>query len=163
MKLAGEFRTFHCVGICKNTLFRHTYGCVDMVHMDMTWSWQWRHNGRDGLSNHQPRDCLLNRLSRRRSKIISKLHVTGLCAGNSPVTGEFPAQMASNAENVSIWWRHHDKQYLGASFHEIWRLYTCFYISDISLHCAYVSSHSDSWQIVITTHNDFMIWYGICM
>ena len=25
----------------------------------------------------------------------------------SPVTGEFPAQMASNAENVSIWWRHH--------------------------------------------------------
>ena len=30
-----------------------------------------------------------------------------LC-GNSPWTGEFPAQMASNAENVSIWWRHHD-------------------------------------------------------
>ena len=28
--------------------------------------------------------------------------------GNSPVTGEFPAQMASNADNVSIWWRHHD-------------------------------------------------------
>ena len=23
------------------------------------------------------------------------------------VTGEFPAQMASNAENISIWWRHH--------------------------------------------------------
>ena len=37
----------------------------------------------------------------------SKLRVTGLCAGNSPVTGEFPAQMASYAENVSIWWRHH--------------------------------------------------------
>ena len=26
---------------------------------------------------------------------------------NSPGTGEFPAQMASNAENVSIWWRHY--------------------------------------------------------
>ena len=24
------------------------------------------------------------------------------------MTGEFPAQMASNAENVAIWWRHHD-------------------------------------------------------
>ena len=24
-------------------------------------------------------------------------------------TGEFLAQMASNAENVSIWWRHHAK------------------------------------------------------
>ena len=32
-----------------------------------------------------------------------------LCAENSLVTGEFPAQMASNAENVSTWWRHHDK------------------------------------------------------
>ena len=30
-----------------------------------------------------------------------------ICAGNSPVTGEFRAQKASNAENVSIWWRHH--------------------------------------------------------
>ena len=29
------------------------------------------------------------------------------CVGNSLVTGEFPAQKASNAENVSIWWRHH--------------------------------------------------------
>ena len=28
-------------------------------------------------------------------------------AGNSPVTGEFPAQRASNAESVPIWWRHH--------------------------------------------------------
>ena len=71
---------------------------------------QWRHNGHDGISNHQPHDCLLNRLFRRRSKKTSKLRVTGLCAGNSPVTGEFPAQMASNAENVSIWWRHHERQ-----------------------------------------------------
>ena len=45
--------------------------------------------------------------SRRRSKKTSKLHVTDLCAANSPVTGEYPAQRASNAENVSIWWRHH--------------------------------------------------------
>ena len=42
-----------------------------------------------------------------RSKKSWKLRVTGLCAGNSPGTGEFPAQMASYAENVSIWWRHH--------------------------------------------------------
>ena len=35
----------------------------------------------------------------------SKLRVTVLCVGSSPVTDEFPAQMASNAENVSIWWR----------------------------------------------------------
>ena len=69
--------------------------------------WVWRHNEHDGVSNHQPHDCLLNRLFRRRSMKTSKLCVTGLCAGNSPVTGEFPAQRVSNAENVSIWWRHH--------------------------------------------------------
>ena len=27
---------------------------------------QWRHTGPDGVSNHQPYDCLLNRLFRRR-------------------------------------------------------------------------------------------------
>ena len=68
----------------------------------------WRINGGDSVSNHQPHDYLLNRLFRRRSKKTSKLRVTGLCAGNSPGTGKFPAQMASYAENVSIWWRHHD-------------------------------------------------------
>ena len=36
-----------------------------------------------------------------------KLRITGLCEGNSPVTGEFPTQRASDAENISIWWRHH--------------------------------------------------------
>ena len=44
---------------------------------------------------------------RRRSKKTSKLRVTGLCEGNSPMTGEFPTQTTSNAENVSIRWRHH--------------------------------------------------------
>ena len=69
----------------------------------------WRHNGSDNVSNNQPHDCFLNRLFRRRSKKTSKLRVTGLCAGNSLGTGEFPAQMASNAENVSILWRHHER------------------------------------------------------
>ena len=69
---------------------------------------QWRHIGCNGVSNHQPHDCLLNRLFRRRSKKISKLCVTGLCEGNSPVTGEFPTQRASNTENVSTWWRYHE-------------------------------------------------------
>ena len=68
----------------------------------------WRHNRRDGVSNYQPHDCLLNRLFRRRSNKTSKLRVTGLCEGNSPGTGKFPAQMPVTCKNVSIWWRHHD-------------------------------------------------------
>ena len=51
-------------------------------------------------------------LFRCKSKKTSKFRVTGLCAGSSPVTGEFTAQRASNAENVSIWWRHHELEYL---------------------------------------------------
>ena len=73
---------------------------------------QWRHNGCDSISNHQPHDCFLNCSFRHRSRKTSKLHVTGLCVWNSPEAGEFPAKMASNAENVSIWWRHHGQIHL---------------------------------------------------
>ena len=85
-------RHWFCVRICSGAV----YG------FDI----QWRHNGCDSVSDHQRHDCLPNRLFRCRSKKISKLRVTGLCAGNSPLTGEFPAQRASNAEIA--WWRHHD-------------------------------------------------------
>ena len=94
-------------------------------------SLRWRHNDHAGVSNHQPHGCLLNRLFRRKSKKTSKLRVTGLCVGNSPGTGEFPAQMASYAENVSIWWRHHDIFYLYRNCHHphsewwIWHLQWC--------------------------------------
>ena len=62
----------------------------------------------DGVSNHRRLHYLLNCCFRCRSKKTSKLRVTDLCVGNSPVTGEFPAQKASTAENASILWRHHD-------------------------------------------------------
>ena len=39
----------------------------------------------------------------------SKPALLALCEEYSPVTGGYPAQRASNAENVSIWWRHHEK------------------------------------------------------
>ena len=51
---------------------------------------QWRHNGLDGVSNHQPHHCLLNRLFGRRSKKTSKFaslaFVRGIHRGlvNSP-------------------------------------------------------------------------------
>ena len=98
--------------VCHTTLnkvylilsYLFVFGVSQSSHMTL----RWRPNGHDGVSNHQPHHCLLNRLVRRRSKKTLKLRVTGLCAGNSPVTGEFPAQMASNAENVFIRLRHHE-------------------------------------------------------
>ena len=95
----------HYVKTVLKVLERDTVSKYMKAHLWRTL--QWRHKGRDSVSNHQPRDCLLNRLFRRRSKKTSKHPVIGLCAGNSPLTGEFPAQMASDAENASIWWPQH--------------------------------------------------------
>ena len=53
---------------------------------------------------------------RAQIKETSKLRDTGLCAGNSPGTGEFHAQMDSDVENVSIWWRHHEFDF----FETVW-------------------------------------------
>ena len=71
-------------------------------------SWAWYHNEFyisliDSMATH----IGLWQLMCNFEKKTSKLHVTGLCVGNSMVTVEFPAQMASNAEKFSIWWRHH--------------------------------------------------------
>ena len=122
-------RHLNCYGMCKIVTFSdHNFPCSDL-HFDIriglwahkptvkwvpsyqqTWySLQLHHNKHDGISNHRPpHDCLLKRLFRRRSKKTLKLHITGLCEGNSPVTGEFPTQRASNAEmfpfdDVILW------------------------------------------------------------
>ena len=98
-------------------------------HQNLKSPLRWRHNGHDSVSNHQPHDCLFNRLFRRRSKKTSKLGVTGLCTGNAPETGEFLAQMASNAENVSVWWRHHVTSIyhiLTSAWRRMWEVYRVF-------------------------------------
>ena len=101
----------------------------------------WRHNGHDSVSN-QPHDYLLSRLFRPRSKKTSKLRVTGLCAGNSPGTGEFPAQMASNTENVSIWWRHHVKRVnVNTYIHSLWKWLKAFCLSLNVRKSQYVTNH----------------------
>ena len=84
--------------------------CEDSKWMaySKTYTLQWRHDRRHTVSNNQPHRCLLSRLFRRKSKKTSKVRVNGLCVMNLPVTGEFPAQMASNVENFSVWWRHHE-------------------------------------------------------
>ena len=87
-----------CVYGCKNLSYVkyfvcHRKPCRDFYHFSSRYSFfllqvsvshplalLWRHNGHDGVSNHQPHDSLLNRLFRRRSKKTSKLCVTGLCA-----------------------------------------------------------------------------------
>ena len=117
-----------------------------------TYSLQWRHNGCDGVSNHQPRDYLVNRLFRRRSKKTPKLCVIGLCMGNSPVTGEFSAQMASNAENAPIWWRHHAVAYS--------RVMTVWMSSTLLL-CFSLNLESMSYEVYQQQYR--FTWNEICM
>ena len=68
-----------------------------IVHNSRWHALQW-HNGRDVVSNHRRLVCLLNHLFSRRKKIKAPHHW--------PLWGE-SSQKANNAENVSIWWRHH--------------------------------------------------------
>ena len=127
---------FDVTSVFKEHVFRFHIALCEFARLygEIVLASQWRHNELDGVSIHQPHDCLLNRSFRRRSYKTSKLRVTALFEGNSPETGEFPAQRASNAENVSIWWRHHRNEHTlinGAILHasssqHITKLQFCF-------------------------------------
>ena len=99
--------------------------CNETTRIQSSIALQWRHNVCDSVSKHQPHDCLLNHLFRRRSKKTSKVRVTGRCEGILPATGEFPTQRASNAENVSIWWRHHGNLLDQCLYSMMHMLYLC--------------------------------------
>ena len=84
-KHTPEFAREHW-GVCWDNLGGNwqRYDDILLYSLGRPWkikSLQWRHNERDGVSNHQLDDCLLKRLFRPRSKKTSKLCVTDLCAG----------------------------------------------------------------------------------
>ena len=87
----------------------------------------------------------------------SKLRVTDICAGNSPGTGDFPAQMASNAENVSIWWRHHANQSIGGFATRFDSLIPCFITYLVLLavadHNVTIDADGSQWHDRFTTRN----------
>ena len=127
------------------------HGRHGLSYTNCSKSLHWRHNDHDGVSNHQPHGCLLNRLFGRRSKKTSKLRVTGLCAGNSPGPVN-SAQRASNVENVSIWWRHH----------VLWRLQAWWRTKPGHQQVWYCHSSS---QIFLSQHQQsklitYLIWNG---
>ena len=89
---------------CENPVLRSIFAYIsqkELTHYDdviMAW---WR------LKSPASRFFIQQFIRAQIKENITKFRVAGLCARNSPGTGEFLAQMASNAENVSIWWRHH--------------------------------------------------------
>ena len=87
---AFTFQVFHISAKSQRSSWLCAW-CNNITHWTVFITWS--HNGRDGVSNHQPYDCLLSGLFRRRSAKTPKLRVTGLCAGihrlpaNSPHKG----------------------------------------------------------------------------
>ena len=77
--------------------------------LDEIWGWIARYcNGRDSVRLKSPASRLFTESfiqTQIKENMKAPRHLP--FAGNLPGTGEFPAQLASNAENVSIWWRHH--------------------------------------------------------
>ena len=119
---------------------KYKHGCLTP-----SWEWvaagtsrpllQWSHNERDGVSTGVSIVCSTVCWGADKKK-QHKLSVTDLCAGKSPVTGDFPAQMASNAENVSIWWRHHGP---------IWAEVTCYIGNNADIHSLSIFRQSTIW------------------
>ena len=89
--------------------------------------------------------------------------VTGLCAGNSPGTGEFTAQLAINAENVSIWWRHHMFDKVQPFIFCICKMKVCWRIRRMALSS---SQEGILWRRLMqlgtnqTYPKHFLNWYG---
>ena len=69
-------------------------------------SLQWCDNEDCGVNNRRLQ-CLFSRVLRHTSKKTSTLRATGALWGESTVDRWIPLTRASNAENISISWRHH--------------------------------------------------------
>ena len=83
--------------ICVNQVIILGNNLSPVRHQAILWtnpgSLPWRHNERDGVSNHQRLDRLLNRLFRPRLKKTSKLRVTRLWPVNSSHKGPIERKM----------------------------------------------------------------------
>ena len=84
--------------IIVSRLMGHLHGCTSTL--------QWRYNEQWRLKSPTYRLFAQPFVQAHIEQNII-LRVTGLCERNPLVTGGFPSQRASNAEKVSIWWRHH--------------------------------------------------------
>ena len=134
---------FHCIGAIM-WLLHCQWSNPDMGKINLyqiTKTLQWRHNEHNGVLFAQP-------FIQARPKKTSTLHVIGLCEGNSPVNGEFPAQRASNAENVSIWWRHRGVRSTCTKSHKTPKTYTMSIINGM-----YPIYLDDLWPLLLTWFN----------
>ena len=94
---------------------------------------QWRHNERDGVSNHRRLDCLHNRLFSRRSKETSKFRVTGIHRWpvDSPHKGPVTRQMFLFDDIITKHWTNVWSLFLlyNLGFYQLFQVANAFCIS----------------------------------
>ena len=107
---SGESSRFPDLGTDHRDRFvgQSSLGTLGITGNGSLYTLQWRNYEHDVVSSHRRLDCLLSCLFKRRWKKTLNICVTGLYEGISPTNGEFPAYRASNVENASIWWSHHE-------------------------------------------------------
>ena len=142
-QMLSLMKSLACMHICRLFSLRR----YQLIQFDVVITLQWRYSERDGISNHRRLDYLLNHLFRRRSKETSKLRVTGIYERNSPVTGEFPAQRANNAENVTFY--THTQTY--------------FELTRYTLCLTYPLGRNMMWLWLISWWKLFVIYKGITL
>ena len=97
-------------GWCRKTAHSPWYGCVRTYRVNRVndRSLQWHHNEWQRVSNHRQLvglfDCLFGLTAKKTSKLVPPT----LCEGIPLVNRGFPSQRPSNAESVSMTWRHHE-------------------------------------------------------
>ena len=111
---------------------------------------QCRHNKRDGVSNHQPHDCLLNPLFRRRFKKTSKLRISGLCQGNSQVTGDRVSEWVS----LTTFLKQQTSRSTSSSTKVIATVFCKFQ------HCHFFSTIGRYWKIPNTYWSPLLKWHS---
>ena len=82
--------------------------------------------------------------------------------GNSPGTGEFPAQMTSIAEIVSIWWRHHVPIIIHTTIRCVW--FICLYVFDLFVYicqCYFTGTNAENTTILNLYIYDIMYIYTL--
>ena len=162
MYCVGSWGFYHC-------RWAVTIGLLNRKHENIPL--HWRHNDHDGVSNHQPHHCLLNRLFRRRSRKTPKLRVTGLCVGNSPgpvnsphkgpVTRKmFPFDDVIMLSSFSILrYRRWSESYLTEKTWSDWNKISVFWLSlKFILRTKYDALASGWWRAIVWTSDDNLIW-----
>ena len=84
----------------------------------------------------------IKQLIRTHIKELSKPALLALCEGSLPMTCEFPAQRASNAEEASIWWWLRHYRHIG-----------CRYLRLCMSYCEWICDPPESGKIMMTSSN----------